>query len=272
MSLLMDALKQQQQVPTSAEAPAGLHWFKPLLLLLIVCAGLVLGFWLGRQPQQLEPVPEAVVKTAAPATVLLPVAASAAEIAQELELAADLLPADGRTTLEAASEQLVVSAQPEQPMLGRQRAETDFTQQDAYAEANLQDELSPLADLLPADELENSEAPAELREKFASALAAAERSNRQPQINYHDVPAVPVQQLDDLLLRQIPPLKFEAHVYATEPAQRWVKVNGKDLQQGQWLSADVQVKEILPQYVVLQFGQQTFSVEALSDWSYTRRP
>ncbi|MFC4657081.1 general secretion pathway protein GspB [Rheinheimera marina] len=270
MSLLMDALKQQQQVPLADEKVQGANWLKPLLLSLMVCAGLVLGFWLGRQPQTAEPQVQVVASQQT--AVAVPQVATAAEIAQELQLAADLLPADGPIALEAASEQLVVSAQPEQPMLGRQRAETDFTQQETFAEADPQEELSPLSDLLPAEELENSEAPAELREKFASALAAAERSNRQPQINYHDVPAVPVQQLDDLLQRQIPPLKFEAHVYATEPAQRWVKVNGKDLQQGQWLSADVQVKEILPQYVVLQFGQQTFSVEALSDWSYTRRP
>lgn len=268
MSLLMDALKQQQQVQIAAESKPGMNWLKPLLLLLIIGAGLAVGFWLGRQPQ---PEVVAVPTKPAPPVVVQPVAASAAEIAQELQLAADLLPAQP-TELEAVSEQLLVSAQPDMPMLGRSRAETEFQQTDPFVEAFTEDELSPVSDLLPAEELENSEAPAELKEKFASALAAAERSNRQPQINYHDVPAVPVQQLDDLLQRQLPELKFEAHVYASEPAQRWVKVNGKDLQQGQWLTADVQVKEILPQYVVLQFGQQTFSVEALSDWSYTRRP
>ena len=64
------------------------------------------------------------------------------------------------------------------------------------------------------------------------------------------------------------PLRFEAHIYASEPKQRWVKVNGKDLQEGQWVTADIQLKEITPQYVLLQTGRQMFSMEALTEWSY----
>jgi general secretion pathway protein B len=84
----------------------------------------------------------------------------------------------------------------------------------------------------------------------------------------HNAPAVDISGLDELTQRQLPALRFEAHVYASTPAQRWVKVNGRTLQQGQWLGTDVQIVEILPNYVLMRFQQKEFSVAALSEWSY----
>jgi len=99
-------------------------------------------------------------------------------------------------------------------------------------------------------------------------MEAARGVTRQAKITEHAAPARDISTLDDSLQRQIAPLRFEAHVYASEPKQRWVKVNGKDLQEGQWVTADIQLKEITPQYVLMQNGRQLFSMEALSEWSY----
>ena len=271
MSLLMDALKQQQQVPVAAVKTVSGHGWRIVALTLLVVLGLLLGFFVGQyQFDQKQPAPEVVV-----APVQAPPAiANAADIAMELQLAADLLKPTEPVQLEEVSEddaQLVVSAKRGEKVLGRS-TEQDFVDFEQMQEADTEEELTPVDELLPAAELEESDVSAELRGKFESALAAADSPQRRKQeINYHDVPAQDINQLDDLLQRQLPSLRFEAHVYATDAKQRWIKVNGKDLQQGQWLTADIQVKEILPQYVVLQFNQVQFSVEALADWSYQRR-
>ncbi len=271
MSLLMDALKQQQQVPVAAAKTASGHGWRIAALTLLVVLGLLLGFFIGQyQFNKEKPVAEVVV---APVQTT-PVIANAADIAMELQLAADLLKPTEPVQLEEVLEddpQLVVSAKRGEKVLGRSTDE-DFVDFEQMQEADTDEELTPVDELLPAAELEQSDVSAELRGKFESALAAGDSTQlRKQQINYHDVPAQDINQLDDLLQRQLPSLRFEAHVYATDAKQRWIKVNGKDLQQGQWVTADIQVKEILPQYVVLQFNQTQFSVEALADWSYQRR-
>ncbi|OGO80322.1 MAG: hypothetical protein A2203_07855 [Chromatiales bacterium RIFOXYA1_FULL_46_5] len=274
MSLLMDALKQQQQVPVAAAKTASGPGWRIAALTLLVVLGLLLGFFIGQyQFNKKQPVAEVV---AAPVQAA-PAVANAADIAMELQLAADLLKPREPLQLEEVPEedaQLVVSAKRGEKVLGRasgDEREEDFVDFEQMQEADPQEELTPVDELLPAAELEQSDVSAELRGKFESALAAAESPQRQQEINYHDAPAQDINQLDDLLQRQLPALRFEAHVYATDAKQRWIKVNGKDLQQGQWVTADIQVKEILPQYVVLQFNQTQFSVEALADWSYQRR-
>ncbi|MBU0912663.1 MAG: general secretion pathway protein GspB [Gammaproteobacteria bacterium] len=275
MSLLMDALKQQQQVPVAAVKTASGHGWRIAALTLLVVLGLLLGFFIGQyQFDNKEPVTEVVVAPVQAA----PAIANAADIAMELQLAADLLKPTEPVQLEEVPEgdpQLVVSAKRGEKVLGRasvDEKDEDFVDFEQMQEADTEEELTPVDELLPAAELEESDVSAELRGKFESALAAADSPQRRKQeINYHDVPAQDINQLDDLLQRQLPSLRFEAHVYATDAKQRWIKVNGKDLQQGQWVTADVQVKEILPQYVVLQFDQVQFSVEALTDWSYQRR-
>jgi general secretion pathway protein B len=274
MSLLMDALKQQQQVPVVAEKPASGQGWRIVALTLLVVLGLISGFFIGQyQFDKKQPVAEIV---AAPVVQAAPVIANAADIAMELQLAADLLKPTEPVQLEEIPEdesQLVVSANRGEKVLGRAMdadRDENFADFEQMQEADTEEELTPVDELLPAAELEQSDVSAELRDKFESALAADSPQQRQQEINYHNAPALDINQLDDLLQRQIPGLKFEAHVYASDPKQRWIKVNGKDLQQGQWLTADIQVKEILPQYVLLQFNQTQFSVEALTDWSYQR--
>lgn len=269
MSLLMDALKQQQQVPLTAEKSASGYGWRIAALTLLVVLGLVLGFFIGQY--QLGKTVQAPDIVAVPVVQAAPVIANAADIAMELQLAADLLKPSEPVQLEEVPKedrQLVVSATRGEKVLGRS-AEQDFDALEPMQEADIEDRLMPVDELLPAAQLEQSDVSAELRGKFESALAAADAPQRRKQeINYHDAPALDINQLDDLLQRQLPSLHFEAHVYASDAKQRWIKVNGKDLQQGQWVTADVQVKEILPQYVVLQFHHTQFSIEALTDWSY----
>jgi general secretion pathway protein B len=266
MSLLMDALKQQNNaVAETTAAPTGpaRGWQYLAIVLLVLCGlglGFALAFWFTHKPVA-EPVP---VVVAAPTT---PVATPALPPANPGLILSDLTAVP---TSEEQEAQLVISAEREESQgqsLDEQVAVLEqFDEGIPMQEADPDAPVAELAAQQP--ELSADEVPQELKDKFQYALEAAKGERRPAKITEHAAPARDISTLDDSLQRQIAPLRFEAHVYASEPKQRWVKVNGKDLQEGQWITADIQLKEITPQYVLMQTGRQLFSMEALSEWSY----
>ena len=301
MSLLMEALKQQQgQQPMPAQPvayvqPAPAHnaqGWKMLALLLLVLVGLLAGFLLAQYLQ--KPPLAAVAPVVQPAsagqilTDLLTVPPGAASTtaqsaadesgaahsseehsSEEPQLLVSAQPRTKRQAQQGLDEQVALvagertAAEPQNDVVDTDYAD-EFEAQPEMAEASLADEVAPMAQ----PELSANEVSDELKSKFALALEETGSAPRRQSVTDHAAPARDIHSLDELLKRQIPPLRFEAHVYATEARQRWVKVNGKDLQEGQWVTADIQIKEITPQYVLLQTGRQLFSVEALSEWSY----
>lgn len=233
MSILMDALKQQAPVA----APVSQFWRNlaiSLALLLAVLAGFIAGYLLLPGKTTAIAVTEPAVTPASSTTI-------AATLLQAPAVA--VVPAQP-AKVEAPTP--IIETLPEaQPVV-------TLTTNTARAE--------PVAQPEP-------EVSAELRERFASALAASEQQPRAAaSVTAHNAPAQDISMLDLTLQRQLPRLKFEAHVFATQPAQRWVKVNGKSLQEGQWITADVRLREITPHYVLLEFGNTLFSMRALSEW------
>lgn len=301
MSLLMEALKQQQgQQPMPAQPvaytqPAPAHnaqGWKMLALLLLVLVGLLAGFLLAQYLQKpplvavapvvqpasagqiltdLLTVPPGAVSTTAQSAAEESGAAHSSEehSSEEPQLLVSAQPRTKRQAQQGLDEQVALvagertAAEPQNDVVDTDYAD-EFEAQPEMVEASLADEVAPMAQ----PELSANEVSDELKSKFALALEETGSAPRRQSVTDHAAPARDIHSLDELLKRQIPPLRFEAHVYATEPRQRWVKVNGKDLQEGQWVTADIQIKEITPQYVLLQTGRQLFSVEALSEWSY----
>lgn len=270
MSLLMDALKQQNnavaETTASPTVPAR-GWQYLAIVLLVLCGlglGFALAFWFTHKPVA-EPVP---VVVAAPTTS---VATPALPPANPGLILSDLTAVP---TSEEQEAQLVISAEREESQgqnLDEQVAVLEqFDEGIPMQEADPDAPVAELAAQQP--ELSADEVPQELKDKFQYALEAAKGERRPAKITEHAAPARDISTLDDSLQRQIAPLRFEAHVYASEPKQRWVKVNGKDLQEGQWITADIQLKEITPNYVLMQNGRQLFSMEALSEWSYRLKP
>lgn len=269
MSLLMDALKVQQQQDVQPAAPVAVgtstsqQGWKILALLLLMLVGILLGFLLAdwwqqrQQPVALPVVPatpaqivgEILAVKAAPAPAVPPI--------EEPQLLVSALPGAGKQL--KARQQAVADSE---ALTGQD----DFVAEAEMAMADPDEEVLELPAQLP--ELTAAEVPEELKRKFELALAQTDQLPAHQRITESAAPARDIHSLDELLKRQIPPLRFEAHVYASTPEQRWVKVNGKDLQEGQWVTADIQIKEITAQYVLLQMGRQLFSMEALTEWSY----
>jgi hypothetical protein len=268
MSLLMDALKQQNQgSPQPAVAvpsASSTNFWQWLALALLVVIGVFVGFLLaqmlqGKNAPEVTPAEPTLVT---PALVAQPVAVPAAPlVATPGLILSDLL------AVPVEEEQLVVSADAQTPAGDswdeQVAALESFDEQPPMVEADVSEPVVETPAEMSADEVSQ-----ELKDKFQFALESSSGDTPKSGIRESAAPARDVRSLDDLLQRQIPPIRFEAHVFASEPKQRWVKVNGKDLQEGQWVTADIQIKEITPNYVLMQTGRQLFSMEALSEWSY----
>lgn len=64
----------------------------------------------------------------------------------------------------------------------------------------------------------------------------------------------------------LPKLDLQTHMYSSSENKRWVKVNGQEVSQGDWIGNDVQLLEIKPQSVVVEFNQQKIEIPALYEW------
>lgn len=250
MSILMQALKQQHQAaPPAADGSA--FWRKlalALALLLALLTGAVAAYLLM--------------------PLVKPAATPAAEVvipAQPDAILAALSPADNAAadkTAPAVVTELAqaLTPQPPQPQVVQEQLASKPAMATVTA-GTAAAEPQPLVATTPEPAVS-----AELRDKFASAIEATEGRAAAGGQRNQSAPARDIGSLERQLQQQIPPLRFDAHVYATTVSQRWVKVNGKTLQEGQWVTADIRIKEITPQFVLLQLGNQLFSMAALTEW------
>jgi general secretion pathway protein B len=83
------------------------------------------------------------------------------------------------------------------------------------------------------------------------------------------VQARPMQRIDQLpasVLTQMPAMSFSAHMYASNPTDRWVRVNSRRLSEGDFIVEGLSIVEIAPENIVLSFKGEVFTMNALSDW------
>lgn len=250
MSILMAALKQQHHV-TPAQAEPDNFWRKlalVLALLLAISSGALVAYWLLPQLKPVNTTEVDILTPAEPAAILA--ALNSAETKAAAQVAVQNLSA-------GLAEAITPAAQPVQEQFDLPPPVATVTAGSVAAEPQ------PMTQSV-------TEVSAELQDKFASALKATETATSTVSAPkpVNSAPAPDITKLDAAVQRLIPPLRFDAHVYATVATQRWVKVNGKTLQEGQWVTADIQIKEITPQFVLLQLGQQLFSMPALSAWPH----
>lgn len=75
----------------------------------------------------------------------------------------------------------------------------------------------------------------------------------------------PVELLPDGLQSMLPSIKYQAHIYSSTADKRWIKLNGRELYEGESIGA-LKVLEIAPDQSVLDFDGYEFSLKALQDW------
>ncbi|KZN39572.1 general secretion pathway protein GspB [Pseudoalteromonas luteoviolacea] len=77
--------------------------------------------------------------------------------------------------------------------------------------------------------------------------------------------ATPVELLPPRLQNSIPSLRYQAHIYATEPEKRWIKINNRELYEGDNLGA-LTIVEITPEQALFDFDGIEFTLSAMQDW------
>lgn len=111
----------------------------------------------------------------------------------------------------------------------------------------------------------------ELLARFNAAVealdtqAGSDDSASAPKVTVRD----DIQRVDQLpvrLLTRLPSMNFSAHMYASQVEDRWVRVNGKQRFEGEWIDDKVQIINIEAQRVVLSFEGELFTMNALTDW------
>ncbi|MGJ8681735.1 general secretion pathway protein GspB [Paraglaciecola sp.] len=113
----------------------------------------------------------------------------------------------------------------------------------------------------------------ELLKKFNQAIAQVSESsqseldtktNSQDQNSLNQVPRV--DQLPAWVMTELPSMSFSAHMYASNPNDRWLRVNGSKMVEGDVIQQKVKIISIEPQLVILNYSGHEFSMAALTDW------
>lgn len=79
-----------------------------------------------------------------------------------------------------------------------------------------------------------------------------------------------VVEMDELpfdLLQQIPAMEFSAHVYSSNPVQRSLVINGRFMEEGDYLAGDLYLSEITPDGAIFDFQGQRFQRRIVSAWN-----
>ncbi|MDO6719398.1 general secretion pathway protein GspB [Psychrosphaera sp. 1_MG-2023] len=130
-------------------------------------------------------------------------------------------------------------------------------QQDALTTANDND--------LPIAEVSE-----DLRSQFAMAVEATEELplNSYSEVNISTGSSLmSIHELSDAEKAGIPPLYYGMHIFATDPNERWVKINNQILKEGDDLMPGLRLLEIRQDLVVWETHFIRFMQEALDDFA-----
>lgn len=79
--------------------------------------------------------------------------------------------------------------------------------------------------------------------------------------------AMAITDLPPRIAQQIPPLKYGAHVYSSQPSKRVININDHNYHEGDEVVPGITLLEIQPRASIFRVGGQSFSVKALTDWT-----
>lgn len=127
------------------------------------------------------------------------------------------------------------------------------------------DEIVPVASV--------EEVPDELKAAFEQAVADLEASQQDPITQYDqgiqvetDSTLTDINELSNQERAFIPQIFYQMHIFASEPSQRWIKVNDKTLHEGEYLTRNLKLVEIRQDVVVWETTYRRFSQVALQDY------
>ncbi len=66
---------------------------------------------------------------------------------------------------------------------------------------------------------------------------------------------------------RLPAMNLQTHMYSSSEEGRWVKINGQELHEGEWLDDQVRLLSISPRNIVVEFSGQQIEIPALYEWN-----
>lgn len=284
MTILLDALKQQEHKPATAlyASPAdsaGLAFYRRMSVSLLVLLTLIIGLLVGRWSHYWWPViPLQQVAMATQTATAIHSEPTSSELAassptravvvQSPELPAnsainnshsqssELAPETASVQQESLPEQppvATVTASTESSVTGPSTAVEFATKQAVAADANQASAPDPV-----------------LVAKFNQAVQEVIANEKEPaQVTVSTPTAAKVPQLLDLpdaIKMTVPPFLYQTHIYSSARDKRWIKLNNEILMEGSRLDNGLAIEEITPQQTVMKFNGFRFAVPAMEDW------
>lgn len=158
-----------------------------------------------------------------------------------------------------------------QQILGYQ-APTDTTLQEASPSRSISNSPTTFSNSSPTSTTPtDDELMARLQQAIQEVdnLTLQEHSAQEPAeiLTVTDLNQLPrIDQLSAATLTLMPAMSFSTHMYAANRDDRWVRVNGRRLGEGEAIADDLILETIEPDYIVLAFRGERFTMNALSDW------
>lgn len=118
---------------------------------------------------------------------------------------------------------------------------------------------------VPAEEL--AAIPDTLKAAFAQAVAQTENQQAYDVTKGSTTSSrvQPLELLPDVILARVPSLRYQAHIYATQADKRWIRINNRDLYEGDMLD-NLKIIEIAPEQTVMSMDGYQFSLAAMQDF------
>ncbi|WP_413692030.1 general secretion pathway protein GspB [Psychromonas sp. KJ10-2] len=276
MSTILKALEksqsQQAMPPTVPVASSGWKVMMVSVLLLIAILLGVVIFLLLRPAPQVTKEPVLAIKTQLAPVVevqqqevidTLPIAEPVSRVS-EVQFKTIPLPIRQAPAPSWDSVDPVAVTSEQASDLPEQIAETGVTAQDKLDAINEKQQQEELLSDIDLDSV-----PESLKQRFALAVEEEKNgvlSDKSIQAQPQQVVASDIREMPSSFQRKVPNMRYDSHVYSTNEADSWIRINGVDMRIGDVLG-DIELVDILAQQSVFRLGGQSFTLESLQDWN-----
>lgn len=127
--------------------------------------------------------------------------------------------------------------------------------------------VKPVSDDFQLESLDLSGLSSELAERVQDALdGSASSQSQQSSYSPNDVEKIELVDYEYVFEGKLPAMNLQTHMYAGNVQHRWVKINGVELYEGDWISDAVQLLTITPRYITVGFDGDVIEIPALYEW------
>jgi general secretion pathway protein B len=125
----------------------------------------------------------------------------------------------------------------------------------------------------PESQISIEDVPNALKKRFALAellIDIEQNENPTDEISEEDEEmqdGSDIREMSTTFQNKVPLILYDSHMYSSSAADRWIRINGEVLKEGDFDSTgQLEILEIQPQRSIFRLQRQSFSLESLTDW------